>query len=194
MAPGCACLTPPPPSAAGRKTFRCTPPPRRKTGGPSVRTWWSSPPALRRTAPLSGPSGGKAWKPSVKWSWPAASTMAASSPSPAPTEKPPPRPWWKKSCFAPERRPSPAAITASRWRKSCSGIPCRTCWRWRSVPSSWKPSVTSTRTWPYGSTLRRTTWTATSPWRITTTPSCTFSTTRRKKTWPSCAPGKGSRT
>lgn len=35
----------------------------------------------------------------------------------------------------------------------------------------------------YGSILRRTTWTATNPWRITTAPNSISSTTRRKKTW-----------
>ena len=194
MAHGYACLTLPPPLADGRKTFPCIPPPRRKTDAPFMRIWWSSPPALRRIAPLSNPLDGKAWKPSVKWSWHAAFTMAASSPSPEPTAKPPPHPWWKRFCCAPERPPLPAAITACRWRKSCSGIPCRTCWRWRSAPSSWKPSAIFTRMWPYGSILRRTTWTATNPWRITTAPNSISSTTRRKKTWPSSAPGNGFRT
>jgi len=87
-----------------------------------------------------------------------------------------------------------AAITAFRWRKSCSGILCRMCWRWRSALSSWKPSAIFTRMWLYGSILRRTTWTVTNPWRITTAPNSISSTTRRKKTWPSSAPGNGFRT
>ena len=55
-------------------------------------------------------------------------------------------------------------------------------------------SAIFTRMWLYGSILRRTTWTATNPWRITTAPNSISSTTRRKKTWPSFAPGNDFRT
>lgn len=57
-----------------------------------------------------------------------------------------------------------------------------------------EPSAIFTRMWLYGSILRRTTWTVTNPWRITTAPNSISSTTRRKKTWPSSAPGNGFRT